>query len=186
MKTLALSAAVAAVALLATPALAVPVQWTINGTFQDGGAITGTWIYDADTNTYSAVNITTTAGTTLTTGANYVGLRGAGGSNAFEALTAAGMADGERVVSIWVNGAAMNNAGGVRTLNTALTVEGTCSGGGGCFGAYGSPRNLQSGTITGVVVAPPVPTLTEWAMIALTGALAAAGALMVMRRGRFA
>ncbi|MFC5344671.1 IPTL-CTERM sorting domain-containing protein [Brevundimonas staleyi] len=182
MKTLALSAAVAAVALVATPALAVPVQWTINGTFQDGGTIGGTFIYDYDTNTYSSINITTTAGTTLTSGANYVALRGTGGSNGLEVLTAGGMADGQRVMYLSTTGAAMNNSGGVRNFNTGLTAEGTCTGGGACSGAYGTPRSLTGGTVTGVVLAAPVPTLTEWAMIGLTGLLATAGAVMVMRR----
>lgn len=183
MKTLTLSAAAAAAVLLATPALADPVEWTISGTFEDGGTISGTYVYDYDTLTYSQIDITTTAGTApspiLTSGATYTGLRGGGGSNAFEALEG-GTTDGERVLSVWLNGSM--NMPGTYSLNTALTAEGTCSGG-ACQGAYGTPRELVSGSVTGVpLVAAPVPTMTEWAMIGLTGLLALAGAVMVGRR----
>ena len=52
-------------------ALADGVTWNLSGvTFDDGGTASGSFVYDAVMNTYSAINVTTTAGTTLT-GATY-------------------------------------------------------------------------------------------------------------------
>ena len=39
---------------------AAVVTWTVNGTFVDGGTMTGTFDYDADSNMYSNISITTT------------------------------------------------------------------------------------------------------------------------------
>ena len=45
-------------------ASAIPVQWTLeNVTFEDGGAASGSFTYDAATNIYADVDITTTIGT---------------------------------------------------------------------------------------------------------------------------
>jgi hypothetical protein len=42
---------------------ATPVLWTLQGvTLTDGGTASGSFVYDADTNTYSDLNITTTTG----------------------------------------------------------------------------------------------------------------------------
>ena len=42
---------------------AVPVVWTLNGvTFDDGGTASGSFTYDAGTDTYSAISMSTTAG----------------------------------------------------------------------------------------------------------------------------
>jgi hypothetical protein len=47
-------------------ALADPIQWTLAGVmFDDGGSAFGSFLFDADTTTFSAVNIQTTAGTAL-------------------------------------------------------------------------------------------------------------------------
>jgi len=47
-------------------ASAAPVTWYLQGvTFVDGGTATGSFVYDANTNTYSSINITTTSGATL-------------------------------------------------------------------------------------------------------------------------
>ena len=49
----------------------MPLTWTIsNATFSDGGTASGTFVYDADTNTYSSINITTTTGS-VRSGASY-------------------------------------------------------------------------------------------------------------------
>ena len=50
-----------------TVASAKPVTWVLQGvTFSDGGTASGSFVYDADTNTYSSVNITTTTTGTYT------------------------------------------------------------------------------------------------------------------------
>ncbi len=47
----------------AVPADASPVTWDLTLTFTDAATADGTFVYDASTNTYSAIDITTTAGT---------------------------------------------------------------------------------------------------------------------------
>jgi hypothetical protein len=45
---------------------ATPITWNLqNLSFSDGGTASGSFIFDADTNLYSSVNITTTAGSIL-------------------------------------------------------------------------------------------------------------------------
>jgi hypothetical protein len=41
---------------------AAPVTWKVTGQFSDGGSLSGTFVYDAATNLYTNVNVTTTAG----------------------------------------------------------------------------------------------------------------------------
>ncbi|QMV74453.1 IPTL-CTERM sorting domain-containing protein [Comamonas piscis] len=58
-----LSMACGVMAFSAT-ANAVPMQWTVSETtFDDGGTVTGSFVYDADTNIYSNIRLRTTAGT---------------------------------------------------------------------------------------------------------------------------
>lgn len=53
------------------PASAMPLTWTLSGVvFEDGGTASGSFVYDADTNTYGTISVTTTAGT-LFGGATY-------------------------------------------------------------------------------------------------------------------
>jgi hypothetical protein len=50
------------------------ITWTLSGvTFDDGGTASGSFVYDALTNTYSSIDITTTLGSTFP-GATYTGL----------------------------------------------------------------------------------------------------------------
>ena len=55
-----------ALAVFATGTVSVsaaPILWTLQGvTFSDGGTAFGSFVYDADTNTYSNLDITTTTG----------------------------------------------------------------------------------------------------------------------------
>lgn len=56
---------------VATPAAAAPVLWTLSDVvFHDGGTASGSFVYDADLNAYSSIDITTTAGTEQS-GAHY-------------------------------------------------------------------------------------------------------------------
>lgn len=55
--------------LVAADALAIPVLWTLSGSsdsggilFDDDGDLNGTFVYDADTDSYSALSLKTTAG----------------------------------------------------------------------------------------------------------------------------
>jgi hypothetical protein len=70
-----LTAALAfAVFVLPSVACADGVNWTIEGvTFADGGTVSGSFSYNANNNTYSNIDVTSTAGTLLT-GSNYTTL----------------------------------------------------------------------------------------------------------------
>ena len=48
-----------------------PIVWTVSGTWNDGGSVNGSFTYDADTNTYSNVLLTTTPGSSVTPGHTY-------------------------------------------------------------------------------------------------------------------
>jgi hypothetical protein len=59
-------------ALYSISANAAPVVWNLSGvTFEDGGTASGSFTYDADTTTYSAISISTTAGSVITTAMDY-------------------------------------------------------------------------------------------------------------------
>jgi hypothetical protein len=61
----------AAVLFLAASASAGPLTWVVNGQFDDGGTISGSFVYDADTGQYSSVDVITTPGSTRS-GADYL------------------------------------------------------------------------------------------------------------------
>jgi hypothetical protein len=72
--------AIFALAILCLPCVASAdsVTWTLQGvTLDDGGTASGSFAYNANTNSYSALNVTTTAGSALS-GSTYSSL-----SNAF-------------------------------------------------------------------------------------------------------
>ena len=49
---------------VAFAASATPLTWTLTGvTFVDGSTASGTFTFDADTNTYSSIDVMTTGGT---------------------------------------------------------------------------------------------------------------------------
>jgi hypothetical protein len=61
-------------AVLCSQAYAIPVEWSVDGLVRDdGGTVSGSFVYDADTNTYSAINITTTQGSSSLPGETYSG-----------------------------------------------------------------------------------------------------------------
>jgi hypothetical protein len=63
--------------VLGAAAYAGPLTWTLSGlTFNDGGTAFGTFSYNADTNTFSSIDITTTAGS-LMPGGQYFALSSA-------------------------------------------------------------------------------------------------------------
>lgn len=160
--------------LTAASAFAAPVTWNVTGTFAGGGTISGSFVYDADTNTYSAINITTTAGSEP--GAIYTATSPVFTNSPaqFVAVTAAGRGVGNPRLALEFS-LSLSNAGGVRTLDGE---EGTCVLGCSSFGAL--PRSA-SGSANSAVPAP-VPTLSEWAMILLGMALAGGAALTINRR----
>ena len=51
--------------LLAASASADQLTWDITGHFGDGGTISGSFVYDADLNQFSSIDVTTSAGSVL-------------------------------------------------------------------------------------------------------------------------
>lgn len=187
-----LRGAVLAIALClvgATTAMAAPVTWSLYGvTFEDGGVATGTFVYDADTNTFSAVNIVTSGGGLP--GAVYTqagGVYGGAGlpvaANRIGVLTLSGPGVGQRTLNLdLVSG--MTNAGGTIIVRptAAFSAEGTC--GNPACSVVGAPvRGVWGGAVTSFPLPPAtIPTLGEWAMILFGLALGGLAALTVMRR----
>jgi hypothetical protein len=142
--------------LYSISANATPVVWNLSGvTFEDGGTASGSFSYDADTTTYSAISISTTAGTAITTAMDY-DVTNAGCLNLDEIICFLNVADGPDytgdlgVTFAWL-GTPLTNAGGTVTLTGGreYTCENaTCS-------TVGAPlRLLDAGSITTNPAAP--------------------------------
>lgn len=71
--TLTMLAVLAILASAATPAMATPILWTLqNVSYQDGTQVTGSFVYDADTNIYSLASFTTSGGTSVPAASSWV------------------------------------------------------------------------------------------------------------------
>ncbi len=136
---------------LAQSAHAIPIQWTLSGiTFSDGGTAAGSFVYDADTNVYSSIDITTTAGSVLP-GATYVVDNNAFGflSNADGMLALAGLpVVQDDPVLLMVYSAPLTNAGGNLTFNVffetgcGTATDDRCQ----IVGGENSSRNIPRGS----------------------------------------
>lgn len=152
----------------ATNVSAAVVTWTFQNAFwDDGGTITGSFDYDADTDIYSNINITTTdgGGTATVFGASYTGTSHSGSGNTTlviysDSSTHPLDAIGEERLDLAFFGPApdydpLTNAGGTYTVDTisaeTLCIAGTCG-----FGEK-DDRYISSGTIFGVAAVVPVP-----------------------------
>lgn len=175
----AFAAVLASGLLIAGPVLAVPVTWYVSGTWSDGGSYVGSFVYDADTNTYSSVSITSYDGSLPT--ANYVAASVPhSGASQLTLLTVGGPVVGERVTRLTFS-APLTNGGGLVTPGGS-TGEGTCNVTCSDY-AGGVPLRTTAGGLYSSTP-PPAPTLGEWAMIGFAAALAALGGLFVSRRRR--
>lgn len=170
---------------LATAAHAVPVQWTLdNVAFDDGGTASGSFVYDADTQTYSNIQVSTTSGTSL-------------GSATFAAPCTAAPCTAAPGLVVLSESPTTNDLTNVRllvlqlslsslpaapaTLPLAAAREGICPDA-NCTGSVGEVRSSTGGSLVGAlfVATSAVPTLTEWALALLAVALA----LVAARRAR--
>lgn len=176
-------ACAAAIATLALPgaASAAPVLWTLSGVaFSDGGTASGSFVYDADANTYSSINITTTAGS-VRGSAVHGRLHPDPHHHAQGAVftTSAGATTGAPLFQFSLQ-APLTNAGGSTTIMPGPSVEAACDV--GCTGYVAPFRSVVAGAMTGTPVPAAVPTLSEWAMILLAALLAGGAALTLSRR----
>jgi hypothetical protein len=146
-------------------AWAVPVTWYLsNVVTTTGKKITGSFVYDADTNTYSAINLASGPNT-------YTQTSFAGSGPSIMAANQAPAGLGQAGVGLSTT-APITNAGGVLNLRTGANQGGllTCSDAACTAFSLGADTRLASGTIT---TTPPatapasVPTLGEWALMLL-------------------
>ena len=143
--------------LLSVPASAGPIVWTLSGvTFDDGGIATGSFVYDADLNQYSSVNITTTAGGTLS-GATYITVNSNFSPFTGSFLTTA--VDPIGLPTLYLQFLSpLTNAGGTSSIATASnnSFEGPCAAS-DCLSAGPPLRLVQSGGTVMAVAAVPEP-----------------------------
>jgi hypothetical protein len=174
------------IALSSGAAFAAPIHWTLNGvTFADGGTASGGFTYDATTNTYSAINITTTTVGTFT-GHTYVAVHPAfSAATAAVTLTTSSFTTGTPFFFLTYN-TPLSNAGGTVTLTTGSdpgfdSSEGLCSNA-GCTGPAPPTRLVTAGSLVGTSTVPPatVPTLSG-SGLALIGILLAIAGAWLMR-----
>jgi hypothetical protein len=169
-------ALLASLVLAAAPAAnAAPLVWTlVDGLLDDGGAASGSFIYDADTNTFSAINLVTTGGSVLSGGTFQVLLDGDATAAAFVpdgALTSAPLLQ-------LVFDTPLTNDGTVVLLANPFfpagsSFEATCEDGQCLSAVFG--RSF----VDGALVSSPVPVpAAAWL---LGGAL---GVLPLVRRRR--
>lgn len=161
---------------LTVQAVAAPVTWTLTGVvFNDGGTATGSFTYDASTNTYSSVNITTTTGSSRT-GTTYhfvcgqdvpscVGLPPTSGF--FLNLTTSSATQTGLPGMALSFGTALTNSGG---LISAFALEGTCSNA-ACLNPVAPTRNSIAGSVS--AAGPPATPVPTSLLLAATGLLLA-------------
>ena len=156
--------------MLSQAAQAIPVTWVLSGiTFADGGTASGTFVYDADANVFSAINIVTTPNPPL--GATYGVATGLGNMLFFDTIEGLPAAGNDRLLFDLLS--PLTNAGGAITINFASTlpdVEGTCTTN-TCDSLFPF-RLITAGGVMGSVNGVPEPA--GWLLVLLG---AAAGAL---------
>ncbi len=170
-------------------ASAFPVRWVLSGvTFAGGGTASGSFVYDADANTFSSVSITTTS-TGSFTGQTYVTVvpPPTSGASFVVSVTTGAFTTGTPDFFL-LPATPLTDAGGtlalvVGTNPAGSSSEGVC-GNAACSGPGPSPvRQVSAGSLVGTAVAGggTVPALSVPAMAGL-GALLVAAASMLMRR----
>lgn len=142
------------------------VFWTLQSvSFSDGGTASGTFNYDADTNTFSAINITTAGGSVLP-GDTYTFLCG-GDINCSGVAPNSGQAlfldsdpastnlNGLTGLFLQFTPSALTDAGGVNSISGS---EITCSGS-DCNTPTTPSRDIVSGAVSGQAPVPEPSSL---------------------------
>ena len=137
-------------------ARAATLTWTLqNFLFDDGGTATGSFGFDADTNTFSGINISTSVNGLL--GSNYSLLSPSGVTSAtfFDTITGTPASGESRL--LFDLASAMTNAGGTIALNLlAGFFDGEVICPDDFCGTYQTGRILTQGSIT-APSAVPIP-----------------------------
>jgi hypothetical protein len=162
---------------------AAPKIWTItNGTFDDGGTFSGSFVYDASTNTYSSINVQTTTGHVFgnPSASTYTVLNPGIAPTAKTVLFVDQPGQfsymGDPTLDLGFS-TALTDAGG--TVNLSGT-EYTCSAQ-NCNGLGSPSRGVTGGTASAAGPVTSAPTLSGWGTAALAILLGGAGLLAVRR-----
>ena len=148
-------------------------------TFADGGTASGSFVYDAATNTYSSVNVTTTAGT-IRSGStyNFVSNGVTPSSAAVLVATVVASSNATGTPAFFMGfGTALTGTGGSVLIGGQ---EANCSNA-TCTGPTGPTRFTATGSVIGGAVPTTVPTLSSWMFGLLALLLAGAGAMLLGR-----
>jgi hypothetical protein len=166
----------------------MPITWSLSGvTLSDGSVATGSFVYDANHNTYSAINITTSAGSVFS-GATFTAIDASqmqfiSGSFAVF-VTGAGLANytGTRAIVFFFS-PALTNSGGRVLLNTS-TLETTCADV-NCTAAGPTSRTVTVGSVTASTTPGPaaVPALSNVGLATLALLLTSAATILLRRSG---
>jgi len=153
--------------LLCVPSIASAdgITWTLSDvTFNDGGLASGSFVYDALTNTYSSIDITTTSGSAFA-GTTYNALGGLFGSTSNGMLLGASGDLTNTDVLILLFGAALTDSGGTVVLGGF--GEGTCDNTDCSLSTL--DRSITGGELIGTVATPEpsVLSLLTMALVAL-------------------
>jgi len=151
-------------------------MWTLTGvTFGDGGTAAGSFVYDASTNTYSSVNITTTTGS-VRTGSSYHFIAPSPNSPSSSFVlyvsVGAGNLTGTPAFSMVFPFPGLTNSSGV--IPVEFGIEAVCSDA-VCTGPVEPTRFLTGGSVVG---SPPtsVPTLSGYGILTLAVLMAGVAA----------
>lgn len=128
-----------------------PKRWYLNGVIlSDGARAFGSFVFDANTATYSGIAITTTGGSAMPGTSYFTQNPSAGSSSLASAVSAATVVSGTTTVFSANFASALTNAGG--TINIASVAEGICTAA-NC-GTSGTLRNAYvAGTVSTVPAA---------------------------------
>ena len=163
--------ALAVICVLSGSAAAAPVTWTLDGVaFDDGGTASGSFVYDAATNTYSAISITTTAGSSRP-GASYAfactppcaGLQPTADAILF--LTTSSASDQSGLPGFALHFRTGDLADQGKSAPISDGTEASCSDA-ACSDAA-PPGRTVSGRVVSIAPGAPIPTLSEWGTILL-------------------
>ncbi len=157
------------------------ISWVLTGvTFDDGGTASGSFVYDAVTNTYSAISVTTTTGATLA-GATYTSLSDIAGSSSTGFLFGPNNSSDLTGASflMWLFDAPLTNSGVVQVSLPPPTdsIEGLCISS-DCLTF--SSRTVTGGEVVGTAVATPEPATFSLVGMGLVALLAGAAIRKVL------
>jgi len=143
---------------------ATPVQWTIPATpisGSPGNSISGTFVYDADTDTTSNINLST-----IYNSLSYTLTVAGSNSGPYVRFVVANAVNQQGAYILSTN---LTNAGGSVTLATGQIGIGPCSSltSGLCDNINTSPPGGSSTSSVSISGSTPVPSLSEWAQLML-------------------